>query len=598
MMYNDPLNYNKDINDLKSSRSGSYSNYLTSINKLPDPWMSQTPSSNNNVLLNSSVLPPPFSYIDIDKKMKREMIMRQVQEKEEQNAKNINNNAINNPVNFGNNVNIGSDSNTLNPSNDNKMDNFMMNSVLNTYNINTENNDINDINKNVELSLNPQKPNSNQQFTYGQTIVNQEHNENINNNDATNNILNNDINNKINLNIPSNPTNNILEEKIDSSNGLYNNKSLKKQDSLSLSIKSTSSSDNLNKYNKSKENTISNISISSNRQSSPKGILSSPMSINNSKHTLINNDDKVLNITQDNNINNNKNNVNFLVKDNEIDIASVHSKRAEDMGKSISVCTLDIDSSELEIDLNQTSIKIDDSKFDNTTHDPFEAQYKLLAQGGEDHIKELENRVLQGFESDDEIISIMSSERKNNNKKEDSSSKILNNSISNHSNNEEEDKDEDTERERPRNKWLKSRDDKDESKNEINEINQTVNGIDDNTNIQNSIKQIMENNSLKEDNSSYKSKSINDFNSTMNLNQEININNLKDFGSDNINENENSRKSFKERSYNESFSKNGSNKSPFKSSDIVFNWEDEYDKSKIENTLKEMNEKVIKNNNK
>ncbi|KAG4105919.1 hypothetical protein H8356DRAFT_1269522 [Neocallimastix lanati (nom. inval.)] len=480
IMYNEPLNYNKDLNDLKTSRNGSYSNYLTSINKLPDPWMSQTPSNNNNVLLNSSVLPPPFSYIDIDKKMKREIIMRQVQEKEEQNAKNGSGNG-----------NGSSGSGSGNPINN-----------LN-YGIN-------------ELTTLSQK---------------------------------------------------------------YN---LSKSDSININANGNSIKDDI----------IAGSSISNNSKISNKELLSVPSQ--KSSSSLMNS--------------NNYLNVNS-VKENKADSMSKHSDSG-DIGKSISVCTLDIDSTELEIDLNQNSIKIDDSKIESTPHDPFEAQYKLLAQGGEDHIKELENRVLQGFESDDDIISIMSGERKNSLTNKDSSSKsvLKSNSLDindinsinddeNKNEDNEENDDDDTEKEKPHNKWLKNKESINDSKSEINENEKTMKG-NENFNLQSDINRILEKNKLNDVLMDKENKG--EYSLNINLNKSINIDNLKGFedtDESDEGEKEDNNKN-KEVANNHSRSvtnlsnyENSSSKLSFKQEDMVFNWEDEYDKSKIENALKEINEK-------
>ncbi|KAL6626067.1 hypothetical protein U3516DRAFT_537098 [Neocallimastix sp. 'constans'] len=480
IMYNDPLNYNKDLNDLKTSRNGSYSNYLTSINKLPDPWMSQTPSNNNNVLLNSSVLPPPFSYIDIDKKMKREIIMRQVQEKEEQNAKNGSGN--------GNGSNSSGSGNPINNLN---------------YGIN-------------ELTTLSQK---------------------------------------------------------------YN---LSKSDSININANGNSIKDDI----------IAGSSISNNSKISNKELLSVPSQ--KSSSGLMNS--------------NNYLNVNS-VKENKADSMSKHSDSG-DIGKSISVCTLDIDSTELEIDLNQNSIKIDDSKIENTPHDPFEAQYKLLAQGGEDHIKELENRVLQGFESDDDIISIMSGERKNSLTNKDSSSKsvLKSNSLDindinsinddeNKNEDNEENDDDDTEKEKPHNKLLKNKESINDSKSEINENEKTMKG-NENFNLQSGINRILEKNKLNDVLMDKENKG--EYSLNINLNKSINIDNLKGFedtDESDEGEKEDNNKN-KEVANNHSRSvtnlsnyENSSSKLSFKQEDMVFNWEDEYDKSKIENALKEINEK-------
>jgi hypothetical protein len=281
-----------------------------------------------------------------------------------------------------------------------------------------------------------------------------------------------------------------------------------------------------------------------------------------------------------------------------------------DIGKSISVCTLDIDSTELEIDLNQNSIKIDDSKIENTPHDPFEAQYKLLAQGGEDHIKELENRVLQGFESDDDIISIMSGERKNSLTNKDSSSKsvLKSNSLDindinsinddeNKNEDNEENDDDDTEKEKPHNKCLKNKESINDSKSEINENEKTMKG-NENFNLQSGINRILEKNKLNDVLMDKENKG--EYSLNINLNKSINIDNLKGFedtDESDEGEKEDNNKN-KEVANNHSRSvtnlsnyENSSSKLSFKQEDMVFNWEDEYDKSKIENALKEINEK-------
>ncbi|OUM59033.1 hypothetical protein PIROE2DRAFT_64027 [Piromyces sp. E2] len=505
-----------------------------------DPWMNQTPSNNSNVLLNSSVLPPPFSYIDIEKKMKREMIMRQVQEKEELNAKNGNTNNLNSPLNFNNNINIGTDLNDYN--NNLNSDNFMMNPILNTYN---------------RSAMNSTKLNINQQSNFSQPLQNTLNvkpmkEENINKNGDINDPLTLEINqNSNNLNKLSNSLNN--SEKNDDI--LKANCSLKSHDSLSVSQKSEKISGSNNQNNIDKDDILSNLSAKSN-YISKKSSISGSISINE-------NNISVNSIHDNNYLTVNNNNINNTALNNKIDVISVlssHSKQSEEIGKSISVCTLDIDSTELEIDLNQNSMKIEDSKIENTTHDPFEAQYKMLAQGGEDHIKELENRVLQGFESDDEIISIMSGSRKSSSHKSDSVKQMS----ENNDEDEEEGKDEETEKERPRNKWLKS-------KPSLN---------NDNSNEINKNQNYMDNNKITND----------DFSSLLNLDKDINIDSLKNFGekdnSDMEKDNENSLNKL-----NISNNLNDSNKAPFKTEDMVFNWEDEYDKSKIENAFKEINEK-------
>jgi len=651
-MYNDPLNYNKDLNDLKTSRNGSYSNYLTSINKLPDPWMSQTPSNNNNVLLNSSVLPPPFSYIDIDKKMKREIIMRQVQEKEEQNAKNgsgngngSNSSGSGNPINnlnYGINVSSGNDLNDINNAikadinKNGNMDNFMMNSMLNSYNTNennsnnynNNNNDIdNIINSNNndspianDLLMNSTKNKNSQLIDNNQFItnINKEFEgtiTNINTNATTNNNINinslNNDNNNYQLNIDlgqcsqSNNNNNNnnnnknkntfnLESKENSSNNLFN---MNNQELTTLSQKyNLSKSDSINinaNGNSIKDDIIAGSSISNNSKISNKELLSVPSQ--KSSSSLMNS--------------NNYLNVNS-VKENKADSMSKHSDSG-DIGKSISVCTLDIDSTELEIDLNQNSIKIDDSKIENTPHDPFEAQYKLLAQGGEDHIKELENRVLQGFESDDDIISIMSGERKNSLTNKDSSSKsvLKSNSLDindinsinddeNKNEDNEENDDDDTEKEKPHNKCLKNKESINDSKSEINENEKTMKG-NENFNLQSGINRILEKNKLNDVLMDKENKG--EYSLNINLNKSINIDNLKGFedtDESDEGEKEDNNKN-KEVANNHSRSvtnlsnyENSSSKLSFKQEDMVFNWEDEYDKSKIENALKEINEKV------
>ncbi|ORX87053.1 hypothetical protein BCR32DRAFT_289590 [Anaeromyces robustus] len=544
ILYNEPLNNNNnnDLNDLKSSRSGSY-NYITTINKLPDPWIGQAPSNNTNTLLNSSVLPPPFSFIDIDKKMKREMIMRQVQEKEEQNAKNEENYNNSTQYNYSNNIDLSNNSNNINNNyvNSNKIDD-----LINSQTLRSDDNIKNKTINNDDI----QKINDQSNYVMNNTNKNFEDNESL-------------------KNISSFELNQNIKNKID--NNITNYKNSESEDNE----KNDNSSNNKNDSNKNSssiyKNSNNNLDISSNN-------------FNNEETTP-------------------------QIKESKIDTLLIPSRNSEliDIGKSISVCTLDIDSTDLEIDLNQTSIKIDDSKLDNTTHEPFETQYKLLAQEGEDHIKELENRILQGFESDDEIISIMSSNKENSSNKVKDNGNIKHeiNNLSNNNNNntagyDDDEKDEETEKEKPQNKWIKNKNRINNSKNEyIND--KTIKEINSNSDILNNNNNVKENQIGKN----------NDISSFLNLDNPINIDNLKDFETNNFSDNEDENKIDNE--FHKSISninnnennENESNKSinninlnenhikisTLKSEDMVFNWEEEYDKSKIENAFKEINEK-------
>ncbi|ORX44319.1 hypothetical protein BCR36DRAFT_406413 [Piromyces finnis] len=556
--------YNDSLNNLKSNQNGSYSNFLTSINKLPDPWMNLTPTNNNNVLLNSSVLPPPFSYIDIDKNLKREIIMRQVQEKEEQKAKIGNINKINNSLNY-NNIEADVNNYTNNIDNDKLMNNLDLN-LYNNGNGET-NEDINNHMYDLE-TLNSMKPNNKQQPNYSQSIKNQEKKENNKfeniNNPSTSEIEHSFNNfNKLSCSQNQNP------EKIEPTKQMLNSTSVDDYNILS-------NSENINSISKNNsKNNLENYDILSNSFNTGNDLSIKNKLMNNSIYSSKNKTDNINNtITQSQSIQNNnnlkiKNNMNYI-DNNEIkvDNISIHSKQNEEIGKSISISTLDIDSTELEIDLNQNSMKVDDAKIDNANNDTYEVQYKMLAQDGEDHIKELENRVLQGFESDEEIVSIMNISNKSNLNKSGSIKEMLDIN-KDEEEKEKDDDDEETEKERPNNKWLKSK--------------PTLNNANDKINKSQSF--------LSNSNLSNKMNNSKDgIDSLLNVDKDININNLKLFDGNESNENDNNDDNSQQKMTIKD-NENNSYRTSFTEEDIIFNWEDEYDKSKIENTFKEINEK-------